>query len=265
MSETNEDIVISKIETMPDWKCSFCGTINPSNAISCKDCKKTREQSDAHFFELNTVEGLNPNEGATDNSIGKEETAPKNITQLSVATANVWARYFAVPKARVLLALTAAMLFSIVAWCSFKSPTAPQVTYKVASVKWERTIQIERYMSPKKSKRTKDSQKAYTPFRTVKSEGTNNSPAWPNPELGKSADGKPDKESKKTETYTVRLERENDSSQTAGKFPRFITLTTSESEFRELFVIGKTFTATKDEKGFIKPLSKDSTILKQLK
>jgi hypothetical protein len=248
MTEPNEDIVVSRIETMPDWKCSFCGTVNPSNAISCSQCKKTREESDAHFFELISSDDLHSNPP-------NSEPAQSLFSFPKFSWAS-WER-IRYPNLKFILPLTA-LSFGVLLWVFTKPSSAPSANYKVVEVKWERTISIERQLAT--NKKTPD-KKVYTPFRTVKSEGKDNSPRWPNTNLGRTADGTPDKEGKKGESYWIRLER----LETSQGFPRIISLTTSEIEFRELFILGKTIAVEKNKEGDILQISQDSKVTKTQK
>jgi hypothetical protein len=248
MTEPNEDIVVSRIDTMPDWKCSFCGSVNPSNAISCSHCKKTREESDAHYFELLSNDDLS--------SIPPPPEALQSLFSFPKFSWTSWER-FRRPSLKLLVPF-AALCVGILAWFLLSPSSTPSTNYKVVEVKWERTISVERYLPSNKKSPEK---RLYMPFRTVKSEGKDNLPKWPLTNLGRTADGKPDKEGRKVESYSVRLERLEPSQ----SFPRIITLTTSESEFRELFLLGKTIAIQKDDKGGVSKISPESSITKTQK
>jgi hypothetical protein len=245
MTEPNEDIVVSRIEIMPDWKCSFCGTINPSNALSCSQCRKTREESDAHYFDLIASDNLS--------SAPPPSNGAQSLFRFQKAS---WERFYT-PKFK-LLAFLLVFAIGFTVWFIFKPTPTPSANYKVAEVRWERTISIERMLPVSKKSPEK---RTYAPFRSVKAEGKDNSPQWPNSNLSRTADGKPDKEGRKTESYWVRLER----SETSPIFPRTISITTSETEYRELFLLGKTISVSKDDQGRILAISPNSKISKVLK
>ncbi len=270
MNEThkaNESIPVSRMDTMPDWKCSFCASINASNAISCSSCHKTREESDNNFFELHAhheLQTLHPahQENTKFSQLRKKVTEQALIQKFRNWTSKapkwkLWTGGVAVASA-----FLATSIFAISGIFSLSSAhsTATTAPYKVIDVHWERSIAIERFGLKNKKN---IASKSYGFFRNVRSEGKDNNPKWPALDLGKSADGKPDKEGRHMELYLVRLEKVQNAS--TEKTPKTITINASENDFRKIFAFGKVLYIEKDGQGNIKPLSKDSIIIKTQK
>ena len=41
-----------KISRNPDWECSFCGSLNSDNDVSCRNCGASKEDSKRNYFEM---------------------------------------------------------------------------------------------------------------------------------------------------------------------------------------------------------------------
>ena len=98
---------------VPDWRCRFCGTVNPAGAARCRSCGAS---------------------GGTAFTAAEPSTAPAS------APAPAGARPFGRAKTLALVALVAALLGAATIHLA-RRPGAETVT--VSGFEWERTVEIE--------------------------------------------------------------------------------------------------------------------------
>jgi hypothetical protein len=119
----------------PKWQCSFCTHSNESALAHCSSCGKSREESDEHFFT--SFESAGPSE------ITATPTEPAQWSREWWHANTLALQKWLFASERTLWACGAALLAgtALVVWNIFSNT----VVYKVAAVRWERTVPILRY------------------------------------------------------------------------------------------------------------------------
>ena len=217
---------------MPDWKCSFCGILNPAHLLSCRECSKTRVESDDNFFNIiaNNEQKTAYPHPALKSRISFSQIL--NTTQSCVAS-----KYF---KWVVLLAMTFVAI--LILYLSIRNE---RIKYKIVDVRWERTIS--------------DKSKIKGPERVFKLEGRDNSPRWPDPNFAKNNAAAWEKQPKKTEKYTVLAERIS----AHEKAPNLVTIIPSSEDFESNFRQGTEIKLQLKSDATILPPTRNSSIKKQ--
>ena len=114
-----------KAKTMsrnPDWYCSFCNSLNSDNAAFCSNCGATRESSESNYFQMQQKKQERERQEAA------AQSQPKAAAQ---------------PRSKRPLFLFIAVVLIIVGIFVFMNGNKTSGDLSVASVAWERTIQIE--------------------------------------------------------------------------------------------------------------------------
>ncbi|MDF1563741.1 MAG: hypothetical protein P1V51_11905 [Deltaproteobacteria bacterium] len=105
-----------------DWICSFCNTLNAATLEACRNCSASKEQSEKNFLEHQAAKEAQraPKPSAA------PPPPPKKKSRLGL-----WLG----------LGAAAALIIGGITWATRTVP----VTYEVTSVRWERSIPVERY------------------------------------------------------------------------------------------------------------------------
>lgn len=141
----------SKISRNPDWRCSFCGSLNKDTDNNCRSCNATKEDSEKNYFEMRQEQGekaKNASHYSGRNTVGNTEENTKNYEESSFSTqsysSNARSGFNLKAVIAGLLGLTGIGL--ILAFIvSLFIPSLKEVT--VNDFKWERSIGIEEFIT----------------------------------------------------------------------------------------------------------------------
>jgi hypothetical protein len=97
----------------------------------------------------------------------------------------------------------------------------------------------------------------YGPLKTASAEGADNKPSWPKLDLGTGEGGKPDREGKKTERYTVDL------SLKTGEGPKTVKLSTNTKRFEGVYKLGSVHTVKVNNAGVVDTGDKADEVLEK--
>lgn len=217
---------------MPDWKCSFCGLLNPAHLLSCRECSKTRVESDDNFF--NIIANDEQKTKYPHPSLKKSHNFSTFIDQIKIKFSN--------KHLKISVPIIAVFLTAFIMYFAFRNE---RIRYRVVEVKWERSLVFK--------------SKTKGPDRVFKLDGRDNIPRWPEPNFAKNIAANIEKQPKKTEKYSALLERVSSHS----KAPNLVTIIPSNEEFISTYRIGAEIKLILKSDSTLLPTSGNASVKKQ--
>jgi hypothetical protein len=230
MSENPESNTPANSGNMPDWKCSFCGALNPAHCLSCQGCKKTRVESDDNYFNMIATP--------------EQKTLFPHPALLKQTFFHSFKDLWDALKTKKYFWHTVALSTLLLAGLAMLASRREKVEYRVVEAKWERTL----IFKPK----TKGTE------RVFRLEGRDNFPRWPDPAFAKNTSTNWDKTPRRLEKYSVLLEAVDSQKKT----PRLVTIIPSSEEFEKSFLIGKNISLKIEKDGTLIPPSETAPFKK---
>lgn len=137
---TKEYVDEEKVNTLPNWICSFCNSQNEGDESVCEYCGASRSDSQANYFEMQQklAERSEEKETAPSTPVSATvtEEIPKPVKNGQIAGNNLFQN-----KRRLLaIGLGIALIAGFLVWCMI--PVQHQMT--INSVEWIRQIETEK-------------------------------------------------------------------------------------------------------------------------